>query len=75
MTTEYVIYITKDGDRWDSIAYEQYGDALAYEPIIVENRHVPIRTVLEGGIELRIPVRATPTLNAAQLPPWKRSVV
>ena len=71
--TDYITYVTKDGDRWDLIAYEMYGDALKYEPIIRENRHVPIRPVLDGGIELRIPIQATATLNEAQLPPWKRT--
>jgi len=70
--TDYIHYVTKDGDRWDLIAYEMYGSATAYEPIIVANPTVPIRPVLAGGISLRIPVRNT-TVNDAQLPPWKRS--
>lgn len=72
MTTEYVSYVTEDGDRWDMIAYKFYGDVFAYEPIINANPTVAIRPVLDGGIRLRIPVRET-TVSAATLPPWKRS--
>ncbi len=68
--SEFVTYVTRDGDRWDAIAYEMYGDATAYEPIIAANPSVPIRPTLEGGQRLLIPIReATAT---AALPPWKR---
>ena len=69
--SEFVTYVTRDGDRWDAIAYEMYGDATAYEPIIAANPSVPIRPALEGGLRLLIPIRET-AANAASLPPWKR---
>jgi len=72
MAQEFVEYVTQDGDRWDLIAFKMYGDAYAYEPIIVANPHVPIRAVLPGGIKLRVPVRETPVLADPSVPPWKR---
>lgn len=30
-------YIVKQGDRWDTIAYEFYGDPYLYEPILRAN--------------------------------------
>jgi phage tail protein X len=70
--TDYVTYVTKDGDRWDSIAYAYYGDAFGYEPIIAANPSVPIRPTLTGGIKLLIPIRDAATTSASA-PPWKRS--
>lgn len=69
---EYITYVTEEGDRWDTIAYRVYGDVHAYEPIIQANPTVPIRPMLEGGIRLRIPIRASGSA-AASLPPWKRA--
>lgn len=71
--TDYVRYITKQGDRWDQIAEEHYGNPYQYEPIIRANRTVPITTRLPAGIELAIPIITTGgTLSDQQLPPWKR---
>lgn len=70
--TGYITYLTEEGDRWDAIAYRVYGDVHAYEPIIAANPTVPIRPTLEGGIQLRVPIRAGSSA-AATLPPWKRA--
>lgn len=70
---EYIIHITKEGDRWDLLAYEYYGDALKYEPIIARNPHVRPDPILSSGIRLEIPiVEGTTTLPKELLPPWKR---
>lgn len=71
--TEFYEHITKEGDRWDLIAYQYYGDPTAYEPIIVANPHVPITPLLPSGIRLRVPVIDTKrTIPPEELPPWKR---
>jgi len=68
---EYYEYITKEGDRWDLIAYEFYGDPMLYEPIIVANPEVPIIPILPSGIKLRIPIiEIKETIE--ELPPWKK---
>ena len=68
---EYYEYITKEGDRWDLIAYEFYGDPMMYEPIIVANPEVPIIPILPSGIKLRIPIiEIKETIE--ELPPWKK---
>lgn len=70
---KYYEHITKEGERWDMIAYEYYGDATRYEPIIVANPDVPILPILPSGIRLIIPVIETKdTIPAEELPPWKR---
>ena len=35
---EFIEYLVKQGDRWDTIAYEMYGDPYLYETIITANR-------------------------------------
>jgi phage tail protein X len=72
VSTRYVEYVTVEGDRWDLIAFRMYGDAYAYEPIIVANPDVKILPVLPAGTRLLIPVLAAPTTNPADVPPWKR---
>lgn len=71
--TLYVEHITSDGERWDQLALRYYGDASAYEPIIVANAHVPIRPTLEAGVRLRVPVRTVAIAPKTKLPPWVRS--
>jgi phage tail protein X len=68
--SEYLVHQTRDGDRWDLLAYQYYGDALAYPVIIQANPTVdPTPGILPGGLALRIPVLdetdLTPTPAAA----------
>lgn len=70
---KYYEYITKEGDRWDLIAYEFYGDATMYEPIIVANPDVPILPILPSGLKLLIPeMDFKDLIPSLELPPWKR---
>lgn len=48
-------YITKDNDRWDTIAYNFYGNPYLYEAIILENPQYRSYFVLPSGISLNIP--------------------
>jgi phage tail protein X len=69
--TEFYSYITKDNDRWDSIAYKFYQDATKYEVIIQANPSVPITPTLESGIKLKIPVLDANNEITFELPPWR----
>ena len=70
---EYIEHRATEGDRWDTIAYAYYGDALQYEPIVTANPDIPIIPVLPSGILIRVPVLdLTDTLTSEELPPWKR---
>ena len=53
---EYYEYVTKDGDRWDMLAANYYGDPCKMDLIIRANPEVIIRPVLDAGIKIRIPV-------------------
>jgi len=69
--SDFYEYITKDGDRWDLIAYEFYSDATLYEPIITANPEVPIIPILPSGLKLKIPVREDSDEIEFTLPPWR----
>ena len=70
---EYLTYITQDNDRWDSIAYRFYGDAMRYRSIIEANPHVRIVSALPAGLILKIPIiEKNQVVADSALPPWKR---
>lgn len=73
ITGPFVEYITKEGDRWDLIAWRMYGDAYAYEPIIEANPDVPIHAVLDAGLRILVPLREKAKVDDVELPPWKRN--
>jgi phage tail protein X len=66
--------VTREGDRWDLLAWEYYGDATAYERIVAANPAIPILPILPSGLTVMIPVQdaAAATVTPEGLPPWKR---
>jgi phage tail protein X len=68
--TEYLEYQTKPGDRWDLIAWANYGDPYAYEELIRANPTVAAEPILSGGINLRVPILEATTLNS-EWAPWR----
>lgn len=69
--TEFWEHITKEGERWDTIAYNYYGDATQYEPIITANPYVAIKPVFTAGLKLQIPViEQAQKVKTEGLPPW-----
>lgn len=39
-----LIYTTRDGDRWDTIAHKHYGNVLMISGLIAANPHLPPAT-------------------------------
>lgn len=72
--SEVTQYITKEGERWDHIAYKAYGRASLIQPIIEANPAVPITPRLAAGTVLVIPVipETDVKTDAELLPPWKQ---
>lgn len=66
-----VVYITKKGDTWDSIAYEHYGSEEMIAPIIRANRAHVETVIFNYGVALEIP-EIERTGNSANLPPWRK---
>ncbi len=66
-------YITNQDERWDTIAYNVYGDAGLSAGIIAANPAVPITDKLPAGTVLEIPIlEEIEVLNSDLLPIWKR---
>lgn len=66
--------VTVEGQRWDQVAQQAYGDTSLMNVIIAANPGVPVYDVLPGGIALNIPVLASVEVKTdiEKLPPWKR---
>jgi len=69
--TDVIIHITREGERWDQLANDYYGDPLGYARIIMANPQVAIQPVLPAGMSLAIPVIPADN-NQETLPPWLR---
>lgn len=69
--TEYLQHIASDGERWDTLSYQYYGNATNYEVIIKANRHLAIKPTLRAGQVVLIPIIAPPPSNNPP-PPWLR---
>jgi phage tail protein X len=68
---QYILHITRTGERWDLLAWRYYGDPTDYNPLIMANPSVPIEPVFEAGISIAVPILAKSTLVTVDLPPWK----
>lgn len=65
-------YTTKEGERWDTVAFKAYGDPLKIKEIADANPNVPLRDIIPTNTVLNVPVIPEPTLDETLLPPWKR---
>ena len=65
-------YLTKGGDRWDTIAQEYYGNPYDYADIMAANPTFVGLLYLPAGQDINVPVRATTSAKQKVLPPWKR---
>jgi phage tail protein X len=69
--TGYLKYITLQDERWDQIAWQFYGDATLYGPIIEANPGVPIVGAFDAGVEILVPILQKASDASSDLPPWK----
>lgn len=68
------IYITKNGDTWDKIANECYGNPFLIADIINANPNLEIKQVFDQDEIVYVPIKENiSTLDDSFLPPWKRS--
>lgn len=67
----HLIHTTRDGERWDLIAWQHYRDVRHVPALIAANPHAPIAPALPSGLRLRVPLIARASTTAA-LPPWRR---
>lgn len=70
---DYIETVTVEGDTWDSLAYYWYGDAYRISELIAVNPQFPIKSELEAGVRLFVPILdLSKTITPDRLPPWKR---
>lgn len=67
-------YTTKQGERWDSLAWKFYGSVKAMNVLIENNPTIPLSTVLATGTQLIVPIvdNTSEIVISKNLPPWKR---
>lgn len=72
---DYKEITTVGGERWDSIAQDQYGDAMKMNIIRDANSDVPSYELLPAGIVLRVPILPNEDVQpaAAKVAPWKNN--
>lgn len=70
----FVEYVAKQGDRWDTIAFKAYGDATLINGIIEANPTIVISPILEAGTRIIVPIleQGDIQIDSELLPPWKR---
>jgi phage tail protein X len=69
----YIPHTTVAGERWDTIAWNYYGDPTLFSGIVLANPGIPIEAQFEAGLIIRVPIIQQAALAAASpnLPPWK----
>ena len=68
---QYILHISKAGERWDLLAWRYYGDPTDYQMIIMANPGIAIDPVFEAGFSLAVPIVQKSTVASVDLPPWK----
>lgn len=70
----FVEYVAKQGDRWDTIAFKAYGDATLINGLIEANPTIVISPILEAGTRIIVPILESGEIqiDSELLPPWKR---
>lgn len=80
LTGDFFEHVTREGDRWDMLAWRYYGDQHLQTVILEANRGLYVDglvtppAILPHGVTLRIPVIEAQATNEASLPPWKRAI-
>jgi len=72
--SNFVEYISKQGDRWDIIAMKAYGDASLINGLIESNASVVISPIIPLGTRIIVPILESGDIqiDSELLPPWKR---
>ena len=69
--SSYEYYLTSQGDTFDLIAYDLYGDEFRASDIVELNPEHCGELVFDAGVELKVPVYDDPT-ESERVAPWRR---
>lgn len=64
-------YTTKQGDMWDSIAFNELGSTRYTDILMRSNMKYHTAYIFSAGIELTIP-DVSDTFTNDDMPPWKK---
>ncbi len=65
-------YITKEGDRIDTLAVKFYGGLYGIAILSDANPSIPLDAVFPLGTVLIVPIIEVPENPSNNLPPWKK---
>lgn len=65
------IYITMQGDAWDTIAYRLWGQERLFMELVKVNPEYLDTLIFPAGIELKVPARPENYVKK-ELPPWRQ---
>ena len=73
MSLGHLTHMTKDGDRWDLLAKEYYGNAFLIEALLEANPAHAGLAVLPPGLALKVPLVGQEAVEPAQerATPWR----
>lgn len=69
--TAYKVYTTREGDTFDALALEMYGEETLAHYIIEFNPDYADVLIFDGGVQLRLPI-VEDVETPDTLPPWRR---
>lgn len=72
MSAEFITHTTREGDRWDLLAWTYYGDATWVSLLTKANPGVSLAPILPVGLSLKVPIVDAPeAASTPGLPPWR----
>lgn len=66
------IYVTVQGDMWDSIAKKVYGTETAMDALMKANLQYLNMAVFGAGVEMNLPQLTAQKAEPAIVPPWRK---
>ena len=67
-----LVYTTRHGDRWDTVAHKHYGNAFEIGRLIAANPHLPAAEQFAANLTVFVPVIPAKPQTQADMPPWLR---
>lgn len=67
----YLIHRTREGERWDLIAWQYYRDVRQVPALMAANPHAPVAPTLPSGLKIVVPIISAASVTGS-LPPWRR---
>jgi phage tail protein X len=68
----YLTHTTTQGDRWDLISWDYYGDVAHISVLMAANPGVALDPILAEGLAIQVPIiDESAPVTTPGLPPWR----